>query len=137
MVTGIVLTIVMMIILVAMYVIASYSSAFAGGMFDLIYFCYLTGLFACLVYIVSSELEVDYLKVLPNIHLNKQRRNTKNVTHDVCNPADVEPVSPAVNSITPAPACSVLRNQLSVDRCAARGRVEHQLKPHPFTVHKQ
>jgi hypothetical protein len=80
--------IIVMIVLVAMCIIT-----FAGGRFDLIYFCYLTRLFGYLVYIVSSGIQVDYLKVLPNFHLNKYRRTTKNVTHDDRNPADVEPVS--------------------------------------------
>jgi hypothetical protein len=91
-----------------MCIIASYRNYLAGGMSDLIYFCYLTRLFGCLVYIVSSEIQVDYLKILPNIHLNKQKRIMKNVIHDDCNPVDVEPVSLAVYSIALAPTCSVL-----------------------------
>jgi hypothetical protein len=49
-------------------------------------------LFGCLVYIVSSEIQVDCLKVLPNFHRNKER-STKNVAHDERSPADVKPVS--------------------------------------------
>jgi polyferredoxin len=86
----VIMFIIAMIVLVAMWIIA-----FGGGMLDLIYFCYLTRLFCCLVYIrvVLSEIQVDYLKVLLNIHLNKQKRTTKNIIRDDRKPADVEPVS--------------------------------------------